>query len=48
MKLGVPPGVTACEDICVRVAIGAGMAESIPSSLRDLLFLKLRAEPPGQ
>ena len=34
MKLGVPPGVAAHGDICMRAAIGAGMMESIPSGLR--------------
>ena len=32
-RLGVSPGVAAYRDICMRVAIRAGMAESVPSGL---------------
>ena len=34
MKLGVPPGAATHKDICVKVAIGAGMTESVPSGPR--------------
>ena len=44
VRLGVSPGVTAHGGICMMVAVGTGMAESITFGLRDLLFLQLRAE----
>ena len=47
-EAGVSPGVATCRDICLRVAVGAGMSDSILSGLRgDLLFFWLRVEPPG-
>ena len=37
VKLGVPPGVAVHRDICMRVAIAAGIAESVPSGLKGIL-----------
>ena len=34
MKLGMLPGVATHGDTCVGIAIGAGMAESVPSDTR--------------
>ena len=40
-------GVAVHGDVCMRVAIAAGMTESIPLAQGDLLFLWLGEECPG-